>query len=77
MVDELFKSNKRPSMCTLIPSSVWQEISAPGTKEIPGRNADCASKIPATESWSVNAIVVTPAASALFINSLGESVPSL
>ena len=37
-------------MWTLIPSVVWQDISAPGTSDIPGRNEVVASCQPLIES---------------------------
>jgi hypothetical protein len=37
-------------MWTLIPSVVWQDISAPGTSDSPGRKADIASSQPLIES---------------------------
>ena len=70
-------SNSKPSICTLIPSFVRHEISAPSARDKFGRSACCAACHPDVVSWSVSAKTEIPSASALLTSCAGESVPSL
>ena len=70
-------SKSSPRICTLMPSTVRVDISAPNTSDIGLRKAAIASLQPDVLSWSVIARVLIPADSALLTNSAGESVPSL